>query len=140
MDHDRQETLRELEERLSRVSGWLAGRGEQATRWLRTRLESVQRDVSRARRAGAQDLRDAVASARATLDDMDRDYGAPPAHVALHPEELRALRHHLQLTAGLLPHLSNLDDPGWDRAREEYDRSWVEVRRAFEEEGGAAAR
>ena len=89
--------------------------------------------------AAADDVRRAVARARATLEDMDRDYEAPPPHVALRRDELQALRRHLQLTANLLPHVSNLDGPGWPTAHEEYERSWDEMLRAFHSEGGAAA-
>jgi hypothetical protein len=46
------------------------------------------------------------------------------------------MRRHLRLTTTLLPHVSNLDDPGWGPAREEYERSWDEVHRAMQ--GGAA--
>ncbi len=63
---------------------------------------------------------------------MERDDEVPPPHGALRREEIQALRRHLRLTARLLPHISNLDDPGWGPAREEYERSWEEVGRAFE--------
>ena len=116
MQHERQEFRRLLEERLSHVS----------------------RDISRARHEAAQAAHDVLARARATLDDMAGDYGAPPPRGALRRKELHALRRHLQLTATLLPHLSNLDDPGWVPAHEEYDRSWDELHRSFESESGAA--
>jgi len=121
MDRDRHEILRALGEQLSRVSGWLASR-------RRPGDESAP-----------EQLRDAIASAHAALDDMEHDYEAPPALIAFRREELGALRHHLRLTARLLSHLSNVDDPDWEPARAELDRSWDEMRRAFEAPGGAAA-
>ena len=142
MNQDRHELLRELEERLSRVSRWLADRrpiGDQGWERCRALLESVQRDIARARQAGAQEVRDVVTSARASLDDMERDFEVPHVRGTFRREELQALRRHLKITAKLLPHLSNLDDPGWGPAHEEYERSWDELRCAFEADGGAAA-
>lgn len=128
---------------MSRISSWLADRrrvGEQAPeRDLHARVELLRRDISRARHAAAEAAHDALSSARASLDDMARDYEVPPARTALRREELVALRHHLQRTGRLLPFLSNLDDPGWSAAHEEYERSWDEVERTFEAEGGAAS-
>ncbi|HET6414400.1 MAG TPA: hypothetical protein VFG53_20295 [Anaeromyxobacter sp.] len=142
MNQDRHELLRELEERLSRVSRWLAGRrpkGDQAWERFQALLESVRRDITRARQAGAQEVREVAKSARASLDDMERDFEVPHVRSTFRGEELQALRRHMKLTARLLPHLSNLDDPGWRPAHEEYERSWDELRRAFEADGGAAA-
>ena len=137
----REGLLRELQERLTRVSTWLAGKwraGEQVPERFHVRIESVLRDISGVRHAAADDVGNVLARARATLEDIDRDYEAPPGRVALRREELQVLRRHLQLTARLLPHLSNLDDPGWPTAHEEYERSWDEMRRAFEPGGDAA--
>lgn len=137
----RDDWLRELEDRLGRVSTWLAGRrraGEQVPDRLHARLQSVLRDISGARHAAAHDVHRAVTRARATLEDLDQDYDVPPGHVALRREELQALRSHLRLVAHLLPHVSNLDDPGWPAAHEDYERSWGEVQRVLDPEGGAA--
>lgn len=143
MEHDRHGFLRQLEHRLSRVSGWIAARrrpgGQASEQDLHARVELLRRDISRARHAAADAAHDTVASARTTLDDMARDYEVPPPHTALRREELEALRRHLQHTGSLLPHLSNLDDPRWGAALEEYERSWDEVERAFEAKGGGAA-
>jgi uncharacterized protein YicC (UPF0701 family) len=138
----RDELLRELQERLTRVSTWLAARrrtGEQVSERFQTRIESVLREIAGVRHAEAHGVHHVVGRARATLEDMDRDYEAPHTRVALRREELQALRRHLRLTANLLPHVSNLDDPGWPIAHEEYERSWDEVRRAFESDGAATA-
>jgi hypothetical protein len=136
MEKDRQGFLRQLEERLSRVSSWLAARrraGEQAPeRDLHARVELLRREISRARHAAAEAAQDALAKARASLEDMARDYGVPPPHAAPRREELEALKRHLERTATLLPHISNLDDPLWGPAHEEYERSWDEVERALE--------
>ncbi len=140
MPRDRQEILRRLEGRLSTVSSWLAARrvsGVQHAEQLHARVESVRRDVSHARQGTTKSVHDALARARATVDDMEHDYEVPPPHGTVGREELQALRRHLQLTSTLLPHVSNLDDPGWGPAYEEYERSWDELQRAFE--GGAAA-
>jgi hypothetical protein len=141
MDLNRQEFLRKLEDRLSRVSTWLDGErriGEQAPEQLHARIEAIRRDIAHAREATDRAFHDAVGKASASLDDMDRDYDSPPLHPALRREEFQALRRQVQLTARLLPHLSNLDDPAWGRAHEEYERSWDEMERAFQESGGAA--
>ncbi len=81
--------------------------------------------------------RAALARARATVDEMQREDQVPQHQVPLRREELRALKRHVQLTARLLPHISNLDDPRWASAHDEYERSWDEVHRAFQ--GGAPA-
>ncbi len=138
MPRDRQELLRELEDRLSTVSRWLAARraaGEQRIERLRAHLESVRREI---RKNTEQSAHDALERARATVDEMAREDQVPRLHGPLRREELHALRRHLQVTATLLPHVSNLDDPGWGAAHEAYERSWEEVHRAFEEQGGAA--
>ncbi len=129
MPRDRKELRWMLEDRLSTASRWLAARrdaGERELEELRAHLESVQREL---RKDAAQSVRDALARARATLDDMDREIDAPPGPAAIRREELEAMRRHLRVTATLLPHLSNLDDPGWGPAHEEYERSWDEILR-----------
>jgi hypothetical protein len=143
MPRDRQEILRRLEDRLSAVSSWLAARrnaGDQHLEHLHARVEAVRRDVSQARKATAHSVHHVLARARATVDDMERDYEAPPPHGALRGEEVQALRRHLRLTATVLPHVSNLDDPGWLPAHEEYERSWDELHRVFEGRPPAATR
>jgi hypothetical protein len=35
--------------------------------------------------------------------------------------------------------MSTADNPNWDQAEEEYERSWEELERAFEAEGGTAS-
>ncbi len=118
-----------VEDRLSTASRWLAARrdaGEREVEELRAHLESVRRDL---RTDAAQSVRDARARARATLDDMDRELEPPRTHATIRREELEAMRRHLRVTATLLPHLSNLDDPGWGPAHEEYERSWDEILR-----------
>lgn len=135
MPRDRQEILRRLEDRLSAVSSWLAARrnaGEQHLEQLHARVEAVRRDVSQARQATAHSVHDVLARARATVDDMERDYEAPPPHGALRGEEVQALRRHFRLTATVLPHVSSLDDPGWGPAYEAYVHSWDGLCRAFE--------
>ncbi len=139
MPRDRQEILRRLEGRLSTASRWLAARrlaGEQRIERLRADLESVRREI---RKKTAQSTHDALARARATVDEMEREDQVPQNQGPLRREELDALRRHLRVTVTLLPHVSNLDDPGWRAAHEEYERSWEEVHRAFEAQGGAAA-
>jgi len=136
MPHDREELLWLIEDRLSIASRWLAGRrvaGEREVEQLRADLDSVGREI---RKDAAHSAHDALARARATLDDMDRELDAPPVPATIGREEFDAMRRHLRLTATLLPHVSNLDDPGWGPAREEYERSWDEVHRAMR--GGAA--
>ncbi len=135
MPRNRQEILRRLEDRLSAVSSWLAARrnaGELHLEQLHARVDSVRRDVSRAGQGSAQSVHDALARARATVEDMERDYEVLPPHVTFRREELQALRRHLELTATLLPHLSNLDDPRWLPAHEENERSWDELHWVFE--------
>ena len=84
------------------------------------------------RRATAEDAHDVVARAQASLEDMERDGEVPPPHGVLEREEVQALKRHLRLTARLLPHISNLDDPAWGPAHNEYERSWDELQRAFD--------
>ncbi len=135
--------LRRLEETLSRISGWLAARrrgGEQAgTPGRHARIEALRREIAAARRAIAETTRADLARVRAELDDLKRDYDVPPPHTALTRAELEAFKRHLHTTARLLRDHSNLDSPGWDRAHEEYERSWAEVERAFESEGRSAS-
>jgi hypothetical protein len=77
--------------------------------------------------------------ARASVEDLERDYEVPPPHEALSREELEMFRRHLRTTARLLRERADLDDPDWVKANEEYERSWTELERAFEAQGGAAS-
>jgi hypothetical protein len=139
MERDRQGFLRQLEDRLSRVSSWLhTGRhaSEQAAeRDLHARVELLRREITRVRHAASDSAQGALASARASLDDMARDYDVQQPRTSFSRPELELLRRHLHRTGALLPHLSNLDDPRWTPAHEEYERSWDAVERAFETEG-----
>ena len=135
--------LRRLEETLSRMSGWLAHRrrgGEQAgTRDRHAPVEALRREIAEARRAIAETTRVDLARVRANLDDLKRDYDVPPLHTALTRAELEAFRRHLHTTARLVLDLSTADSPTWDQANEQYERSWAEVERAFESQGGSAS-
>jgi hypothetical protein len=135
--------LRRLEESLSRISGWLAARrrgGEQAgTHDRDARTEALRRETAAARRAIAETTRADFARVRAGLDDLKRDYDVPPQHTALTRAELEAFRRHLHTTARLRRDLSNLDSPAWEQATGEYERSWDEVRGAFESESEKTA-
>jgi hypothetical protein len=134
--------LQRLEERSSRVAGWLSARrhgGGAGERDLHARAEALREEVARARRALAHTVHEDVARVRASVEDMRRDYDAPPPHYALQRAELEALRRHLHLTALLVPELANADSPRWDEANEQYERSWLEVERAFEERGHDAS-
>lgn len=141
MERDRERVLRKLDGRLSRVSSWLGARewgGEQAgDRDLRLRIDALRREISRVRDALLDDAaHENLARARAAVDDLARDYhGSDVARPRAVPrrEEVEALWRHVKRTALLVHHLSNLDDPYWGRARQEYERSWTEVKRAFEE-------
>ncbi len=127
MGRHREELLREVEDRLSTVARWLAARrvaAEQGFVRLRAHLESVRRGV---REDAAHAAHEAAARARATLDDLDRELAAPPGDAAIDREELDAMRHHLRVTAALLPHVYDLDDPDWGPAHEAYERSWEEL-------------
>jgi hypothetical protein len=137
---ERERFLRKLEDRLSRVSGWLADRersGEQtADRDLVPRLEKLRREISGAREAFAEKAREDLARATATVDDMARDFpdpDVPPTPATPRRDEVEALQRHLHRTARLIHHVSNLDDPDWGPAHEEYERSWDDLMRAFEE-------
>ncbi len=135
MPRDREELLWLIEDRLSTISRWLGARrvaGERHLETVRAHLESARRELREDTRTS---VRDALARARATLDDMDRELDAPPGPATLRREELDAMKRHLRLTATLLPHVSNLDDPGWRAAHDEYERSWDEIHRAMT--GGA---
>lgn len=137
MPRDREELLRRIEDRLSTVSKWLAARraaDERRLEGLRALVEWVRRELES---EIARSAHDALARVRAATDGMDGGDGMPPPPAALRREELESLRRHLQLTATLLPRLSNLDDPGWGPAHEEYERSWEGVRHAYEEGRGA---
>ncbi len=135
--------LRRLEETLSLMTGWLATRrrgGEQAgTRDRHAPVEALRHEIAEARRAIAETTRADLARVRANLDDLKRDYDVPPPHTALTRAELEAFRRHLHTTARLLRDLSTADSPTWDQANEEYERSWEQLERAFESEGGSAS-
>ncbi len=132
MPHDREELLWLIEDRLSIASRWLAARRDAAERHLepaRARLEFTRREL---RVDVARSIRHALAHVHAMLEDVDRELDAPPAPATMRREELDAMRRHVRLTAKLLPQVSNLDDPGWVPAREEYERSWDEIHRVME--------
>ena len=134
--------LGRLEERLIRMSGWLAARrGAEGAgaHHARDRLDALRRELARARRAVAETARADLERVRDGFEDLKRDYDAPPPHTALSRAELEAFRRHLHTTARLVRDLSTADSPAWNRANEEYERSWAEVERAFESEGGAAS-
>ncbi len=135
MTRDRQEMLRRIEDRLTEVSAWLAAERvvcEQRLEQLRAAVESARRDL---RTSAAESMHDALGRAGAAVGDMERDFQIPPPHATFPREEIQALSRHLRLTATLLPHLSNLDDPGGRRAHEDHERSWYELHRAFETPG-----
>src|SRR5689334_15627877 len=100
MEPERHDFLRQLEDRLSHVSGWLARRraGGQPPGPLHTRIELLRREISRARRSTAADAHHVLERAQASLEDMERDDEAsPPPHGALEHDELQALKRHLRL-------------------------------------------
>jgi hypothetical protein len=132
---EREGFLRRMEERLSRMSGWLSAR--QGGR--RDRIEALRRELEIARNKVGEVTHDDLARIRASLDDMKRDYDVPPPHTALHRAELEAMHRHLHETSRLLDDRANLDSPRWAEANAEYDRSWAELERAFEGQGGAAS-
>ncbi len=138
---DRESFLRRVEERLARMSRWLADRrrGEQTLAGdLHGRTEALRRELARARQAFGGAAHEDLARVHAALEDMKSDYDAPTPHFALRRTELEAFRHHLHTTARLARELSTADSPGWNAANEEYERSWAELERAFEAEGDAA--
>ncbi len=121
-----------LEDRLSTVSRWLVARRdahERKVEQLRADLDSVWRELCE---HAAKSMRHGLARARATLDDMAREIDAPQTPATIGREELDAMRRHVRVTATLLPHVSNLDDPAWRSAHEEYERSWDEIHRIVE--------
>jgi hypothetical protein len=140
---ERESFLRRVEEGLSRMSGWLAARQrgseQDGAREPHARVEALRREIALARHAVAETAREDLARVHASLDDMKRDYDVPPPHVALRREELEAFRRHLHTTARLLRERATADSPNWERANEEYERSWADLERAFESEGGAAS-
>jgi hypothetical protein len=141
--HARESFLGRLEEGLTRMSEWLAARRHGSdpagAREQHARLEAARREVASARRIVAEKAHADLARVRASFDDMKGDYDVPSPHVALSHEEREAFRRHLHTTARLLRERSNLDDPNWEPANEEYDRSWAELERTFESEGAAAS-
>lgn len=136
---EREGFLNRLEERLSRIAGWLAERQRGEEHAGLARIEAFRRDIADARRAVAETATADLARVRASLDDMRADYDAPPPHTALSRAELDTFRRHFNTTARLLGDMSNLDSPNWTAAYEEYERSWQEVEHAFESKGGTAA-
>jgi hypothetical protein len=140
---ERESFLTSMEQRFSRVAGWLAARrrsaGEAGARDLHARTEALREEIARARHAFDEKVHEDLARVRTNLEDMKSDYGVPPPHYALRREELEALRRHLHTTARLVKDLSTADSPGWNAANEEYERSWDELERAFESEGDAAS-
>jgi hypothetical protein len=139
---ERESFLRRMEERLARVSAWLAERrrGKKANAaGLHVRTETIRREIALLRRSAGAIAHQDLARVRASLDGLRADYDVPPPHYALRRAELDAFRRHLQTAARLASVLSNVDDPGWDAASEEYERSWAEVERAFESQGDAAS-
>jgi hypothetical protein len=136
---EREGFLRRMEERLSRMSGWLSARqgGGEHGAGRHERVEALRRELEIARRKVGDVTHDDLARVRASLEDLRHDYDAP--HTALHRAELETLRRHLHTTSRLLDDRSNLDSPRWAEANEEYDRSWTELERAFEGEHGAAS-
>ncbi len=140
---ERESFLKRLEERLPRMAGWLVGRqrGEEDAGLARgrARIEALRREIADARRSIAESAKYDLARVRASLDDMKRDYDAPPPHTALSRAELEAFRRHLHTTARVLGDISNLDSPNWTEAYEEYERSWAELEHALGSKGGTAA-
>ncbi|HYG69709.1 MAG TPA: hypothetical protein VD838_18685 [Anaeromyxobacteraceae bacterium] len=130
--------LTRLEGTLSRMSGWLLARRRAepvASHARHERVEAFRLELAHLRRGVGETTRADVARVRAALDDLRRDYDVPPQRTGLTHAELEAFRRHLQVTSRLLRDLSNLDSPEWERAHEEYERSWAEVERAFEAQG-----
>jgi hypothetical protein len=102
------------------------------------RLKQVRAELERVRRsigAVAQEDRERV---RASLDALREDYDVPPPHFAVRPEETEAFQRYLATAYRLAPILSNLDDPRWEAAYEEYERAWGELQRTSEPESDAA--
>jgi len=139
---DRESVLRRMEERLSRASGWLSQRrrgGQPAADDLQARTLALKDGIARLRRSATTRVQEDLARARASVDDMGTDYDVPPPHFALKPAEAEAFGRYLAAVGRLEPIISNLDDPRWDAAHEEYERAWSEMERAFEPEGHAAS-
>ena len=139
---DRESVLRRMEERLSRASGWLSRRrhgGPPGADDLQARTLALKDEIARLRRSAATRVQEDLARARASVDDMGTDYDVPPPHFALKPEEAKAFGRYLAAVGRLEPIISNLDDPRWDAAHEEYERAWNEMEGAFEPEGHAAS-
>jgi hypothetical protein len=139
---DRESVLRRLEERLSRVSGWLSERrhgGQPGAGDLPARTDALKSEVSRLRRSLGELAHEDLGRARASVEAMGEDYDVPPPRFGLQPQEAEAFRRYLAAVARLEPIISNLDDPRWDVAHEEYERAWDEMERAFVPEGPAAS-
>ena len=134
---DRESVLRRMEERLSRASGWLSQRrhgGQPGGDDLQARTLALKDGIARLRRSATTRVQEDLARARASVDDMGTDYDVPPPHFALKPAEAEAFGRYLAAVGRLEPIISNLDDPRWDVAHEEYERAWAEMERAFEPE------
>jgi hypothetical protein len=138
---DRDSFLQRLEARLGRVSRWLAERPDDArSAEVQARAEALRSEIARVRRSAGEAARGDLARAREEVHDMAQELGGgPPPHAALRRTEVEALRRLLATTARLLAPLSKADDPEWARADDEYERSWLEVERAFEAEEGPAS-
>lgn len=135
---DREGFLGRMEERLSRMSGWLAARRSSQRQPpaqapdLHGRMEALRSEIGRLRQAVSRATHEDLERVRATIEDMKTDYDIPPQHTSLRREEREAFRRHLHTTARLLRDLSSAESPRFDEAEEEYERSWEELRRAFE--------
>jgi hypothetical protein len=139
---DRESVLRRLEERLSRVSGWLSERlhgDEPGAKDVVARTLAIRDDVARLRRSFGEVAHEDLAKVRASMVSLRNDYDVPPPRFALRPEELKAFQRYLATTARLEPIISNLDDPRWDAAHQEYERAWAAMEAMFEPEGSAAS-
>jgi hypothetical protein len=141
---ERESFLNRVERGLSRISARLAARQhvQQAQAGAPphdTGTEALRSQIERARQAIRETAHEDLDRVLASVEGMKEDYGAPLQHSALRPGELEAFRRLMRTTARSLHDRSNLDTPDWDRANEEYDRSWADVERAFESEGDAAS-
>jgi hypothetical protein len=136
---ERESFLKRLDERLSRMSGWLAERQRGDEKAVHARLEALRRELADARRAVAETAKDDLARVHASLEDMRADYDVPPPNGSFTRAELEAFRRHLHTTARLLHDLSTADSPRWAAADEEYDRSWTELLNAVESKGGTTS-
>jgi len=109
----------------------------QELRRIHGRVASALREVEK---DSMQSIQDALASARASVEDVERDFAVPPRDPALRREEVEALRRHLRHMATLEAHVSNLDDPAWRAAYQAYERSWDELQRTLEGDAAPTSR